>query len=105
MDGIYFVLYFDICNYIRLDTLYNLLVLSLFLKYSIFFSSTPVLTYSIDVVFILSTARTDVLPQDLVKSRSREIPVWTFSIVRRLVNRGPGVQHVSLYKSITSVDG
>ena len=46
--------YFDICNYICLDTSYHFSPLSLLLKYSLFFSSTPVLTSSIDVVFILS---------------------------------------------------
>ena len=39
-----FLLYFDICNYICLDTSYNFSALSLLLKYSLFFSSTPVLT-------------------------------------------------------------
>ena len=45
-------LYFDICNYICLDTLYHFLALTLRFKYSLFFSSTPVLTSSI--VFVLS---------------------------------------------------
>ena len=49
-------LYFDICNYISFDTSYHVLVSSLLLKYSLFFSSTPVLTSSIDVVFVLSIA-------------------------------------------------
>ena len=44
-------LYFDICNYIYLDTSYHCLALSVLLKYS-FFSSTPVLTSSIDVVLV-----------------------------------------------------
>ena len=47
-------LHFDICNYICLDRSYHFLALSLLLKYSLFFSSTPVLTCSIDVVFIFS---------------------------------------------------
>ena len=57
MDSISsFFLYFDICNHICLDTSYHFSALSLLLKYySLFFSSTPVLTFSIDVVFILST--------------------------------------------------
>ena len=38
MDSIsYFPLYFDICNYIRLDTSYHFLALSSLLKYSLFF--------------------------------------------------------------------
>ena len=41
--------------YICLDTSYHFLALSLLLKYSSFLSSTPALTSSIDVVFILST--------------------------------------------------
>ena len=52
VDSISYFSYFDICNYICLDTSYHCLALSLLLKYSLF-SSTPVLTYSIDVVFIL----------------------------------------------------
>ena len=39
-----FFLYFDMCNHICLDTLNQSLALSLLLKYSLFFSSTPVLT-------------------------------------------------------------
>ena len=42
-------LYFDIC----LDASYHFLALALLLKYSLFFSITPVLTYSMDVVFVL----------------------------------------------------
>ena len=34
---IFIFLYFDICNYICLDTSYNVLALSLLLKYSLFF--------------------------------------------------------------------
>ena len=34
---LHFVLYFDICNYICLDTSYHFLALSLLLKYSLFF--------------------------------------------------------------------
>ena len=38
MDSMsYFFLYFDICNYICLDTWYHILALSLLLKYSLFF--------------------------------------------------------------------
>ena len=51
---IYF-LYFDICNYISLDTSYIFLAWSLLLKFSLFFSSPPVLPSSNDVVFVLST--------------------------------------------------
>ena len=54
-------LYFDICNYICLDTSYHFLALSLLLKYSLFFSSIPVLTSSIDVVFVLSNSPWGVL--------------------------------------------
>ena len=55
MDGISsFFLYFGICNYICLDTSYHFLALSLLLKYSLFLSSTPVLTSSIDGVSVLS---------------------------------------------------
>ena len=50
-------LYFDICNYMCLDTSYHFLALSLLLKYSLFFSSTPVITSSIDVVFVLSISK------------------------------------------------
>ena len=50
---LHFCLFFDICKYICLDT-YHFLALSLLLKYSLIFSSTPVLTSSIDVVFVLS---------------------------------------------------
>ena len=50
-----FFLYFDICNYICLDTSYNFLALSLLLKYFfLFLSSIHVLTSSIDVVLVLS---------------------------------------------------
>ena len=45
-------LYFDICNYICLDTSYNFWFYLYFLN--IHFSSTPALTSSIDVVFVLS---------------------------------------------------
>ena len=51
---VYRFLYFDICNYICLDTSYHFLALSLLLKYYLFVSSTPVLTSSIDVVFVFS---------------------------------------------------
>ena len=51
---VYLHFFFDICNYICLDTSYHFLALSLLLKYSLFFSSTPVPTSSIDVVFVLS---------------------------------------------------
>ena len=47
-------LHFDICNHIYLDTSYHFSALSLLLKCYLFFSSTPVLTSSINVVFILS---------------------------------------------------
>ena len=46
--------YFDICNYICLDASYHFSALSLLSKYSLFFSSTPVITFSINVVFVLS---------------------------------------------------
>ena len=48
----YFFLCFDICNYICLDTSDHFRFY--LLKYSLFFSSTLVLTSSIDIVFILS---------------------------------------------------
>ena len=54
---LHFFLYFGICNYICFDTSYHFLALSLLLKYSLFFSRTPVLTSSIDVVFVLSIQR------------------------------------------------
>ena len=61
MDSISsFFLHFDICNYICLDTSYHFLALSLLLKYSSFFSSTPVPTSSIDVVFVLSIIAMDI---------------------------------------------
>ena len=37
MDSIFYFLYFDICNYICLDTPYHFLALSFLLKYSLFF--------------------------------------------------------------------
>ena len=42
------------------DISYHFLALSLLLKYSLFFSSTPVLTSSIDVVFVLSILLDDI---------------------------------------------
>ena len=59
-NGYYILLflYFDICNYICFDTSYYFLALSLLLKYSLFFSVTPVLTSSIDVVCILLIGNT-----------------------------------------------
>ena len=47
-------LYFDICNYICLDTSYHFWLYLYFLNILYFFKY-PVLTSSIDVVFILST--------------------------------------------------
>ena len=44
----------DICNYICLDTSYHFWLYFYCLNILSFFSSTPVLTYSIDVVFLLS---------------------------------------------------
>ena len=46
----HFFLYFDICNYICLDTSYHFFWLYL---YFVNISSTPVLTFSIDIVFVL----------------------------------------------------
>ena len=48
-----FFFYFDICNYICLDTSYHFW-LYLYLLNILNFSSTPVLTSSIDMVFVLS---------------------------------------------------
>ena len=48
-------LYFDICNYICLDTSYNFWLYLYFLNI-LYFSSTPVLPSSIDVVLVLSMA-------------------------------------------------
>ena len=54
MDSISsFFLYFDICNYICLDTSYNFW-LDLYFLDILYFSSTHVLTSSIDVVLVLS---------------------------------------------------
>ena len=48
-------LYYDISNYVCLDTSYHFSALTLLFEYcSLFFSSTPVLTFSTDVIFILS---------------------------------------------------
>ena len=61
---VYFHFFFCILTYaiIYLDTSYHFLALSLLLKYSLFFSSTPVLTSSIDVVFVLSMAMAQLRP-------------------------------------------
>ena len=53
---LHFFLYFDICNYICLDTSYHIWFYLYFLNI-LFFSSIPVLTSSIDVVFELSILR------------------------------------------------
>ena len=45
---------FDICNYICLDTSYHFRLDLYFLNIVLYFSSTPVLTVSMDVAFILS---------------------------------------------------
>ena len=52
--GVVDFLYFDICNYICLDTSYHFFGFIFTSKIFFIFSSTPVLTSSIDVVFILS---------------------------------------------------
>ena len=55
---LHFFLYFDICNYICLDTSYNFFALSLLLN---LFSSTHVLTSSIDIVLVLSTINKELI--------------------------------------------
>ena len=55
LDSISYFLYFDICNYTCFDTSYHFSALCLLLKYCFYiFSSTPVPSFSINLIFILS---------------------------------------------------
>ena len=82
----HFVLYFNICDYIRLDTSYHFLALSLLLKYSLFFSSTPVPTSSIDIVFVLSIS-IHIRKYNREMSRIYSRPLWMMQIhQKRILN-------------------
>ena len=79
MDSIssFFIVFFTYAIYICLDTSYHFLALPLLLKYSLFFLSTPVLTFSIDVVFVISM-QIKKLPEVAVVATKRNFLQYTY---------------------------